>query len=193
MNRFARSVSAVAVVFSLWMFAMVLINPGFFARVYASVYNYFIDSCVFCGEHDHGTLFCAERVVKRGAVGRWIIPSVGVNVACYKADDSAQAVTDEKDSAALINKPNITLLADHNYQGFDVIKKCEVGTVAFLDTGVDKQEFVCTEVLKGYNTGAELTDLEGNVVEYDSGYTNYTCHFFSDRITIVHFEPVFKQ
>lgn len=187
-----RLVPVVVVAFGFWLVTMVLINPGFFDRLYASAYNNFVRYCDFCGEHGHGALFCSQKAVKEGAIGRWVIPSVGVNVACFAADADAQDITDTRDSAAFIKKHNITLLADHNYQGFNVIKKCEIGTVAYMDTGMGKKKFVCTQIFEGYNVGTELTDLEGTVVEFESGYTNYTCHFFSDRITIVHFEPVLK-
>lgn len=192
MSLVGRSVLFGAFAFGLWFFATLLVNPGFFDRLYVVAYNNFSRYCDFCGDYGHGLRFCPSKAVKEGAVGRWVIPSVGVNVACYEAAADAQDVTDAKDSAAFIKKPNITLLADHNYQGFGVIKKCKVGTVAYMDTGVNKQQFVCTRVFVGYNIGSELTDLEGNVVEFDSGYTNYTCRRFSDRITIVHFEPVLR-
>lgn len=192
MSLTGRFVRIVVVVFAFWFFAMILINPGFFDRLYASAYNSFVSYCDFCGKHGHGMLFCSQKAVKEGAVGRWVIPSVGVNVACFEASADAQDITDTKDSAAFIRKHNITLIADHNYQGFNAIKRCEVGTVAYMDTGTSKQKFVCTQIFEGYNAGTELTDLDGNVVEFESGYTNYTCHFLSDRVTIVHFEPVLK-
>ena len=190
MSFIARPVLIGLVAFGLWFGSMVLINPGFFDRLYASAYSSISRSCDFCNASSHGAMFCSQKAVKEGALGRWVIPSVGINVACYEAASDAQKVTDKKDSAAFIKKQNITLLADHNYQGFNAIKKCEVGTVAYMDTGDRKQKFVCTQVFEGYNVGTELTDLDGNVIEFESGYTNYTCHFFSDRITIVHFEPV---
>lgn len=182
--------SVLLLVIAFGLFSFFYINPGYYERIYASFYNKYSKFCDHCDAEGHGVRYCPVKAVESGALGRWVIPDVGVNVACYTATEKAQDITDAKDSAALIHKPDTTLLADHNYQGFSAIKKCTVGAVAYMDTGREAKQYVCTEVLEGYNVGSHLTDLEGNIVEFENGYTNYTCHFFSDRITIVHFEPV---
>lgn len=190
-----KSILLFVVVFIL--FSVFLINPGYFDRIYASFYNKISNSCSYCESDGHGFRYCPKKAVINGALGRWVIPDVGVNVACYVASnsDNAQKITDATDSAALIRKTNATLLADHNYQGFNVIKKCEIGTIAYMYIGTVTEKYVCTKVFEGYNSGAHLTDLNGNVVEFNDsgGYTIYTCHFFNDRITIVHFAPVTGQ
>lgn len=182
-------------IFSTVLFALTLfiINPGYFDRIYAAFYNKYSESCSYCDVDNHGIKFCPQKAVADGAEGRWIIPDVGVNVACFEPVTDAQPITDKKDSAALIARGNTTIIADHNYQGFDAIKKCKEGTLAYMHTGDAVKEFVCTDVVEGYNAGTHLTDLDGNIVEFESGYTNYTCHFFSDRITIVHFAPLKEQ
>lgn len=172
--------------------AVLLINPGYFDRIYATIYNNYSQYCSYCEVEGHGNRFCPTKASDEGAFGRWVIPDVGVNVACYMTTDKAQEITDAKDSAALIRRSNATLLADHNYQGFDAINKCVVGTVAYMYTGARVQKYVCTDVLEGYNAGTHLTDVQGNTVKFAGagGYTNYTCHFFSDKITIVHFKSM---
>lgn len=187
-----RTKSFVAFVFVFGLLAAFLINPGYFDRIYTAFYNKCSNFCSYCEAEDHGARYCPVNATDKGAYGRWVIPDVGVNVACYISTEKAQEITDAKDSAALVQRPTSTLLADHNYQGFDVIKKCKIGTVAYMHTGVDVKKYVCTDVLEGYNVGTALTDLDGNVIEFEGvdGYTNYTCHFFSDKITIVRFEPI---
>lgn len=180
----------VLICFGLVLVTSYIVNPGYYDRIYASIYNEYSKVCNYCNSAGHGDLYCPRKAVEDGALGRWVIPGVGVNVACYTASDDAQAITDAKDSAAVVKKSNMMLLADHNYQGFNVIKKCELGTIAYMYTGFGMQKYVCTDILVGYNTGSDLVDLDGNIIEFEGGFTNYTCHFFSDKITVVHFAPV---
>ena len=184
-----RVVAVFVLVFGLSVYYFQL---GYFDRICFAFYDKLSENCSYCKSEEHSAVFCPQQSVDQGAYGRWIIPDVGVNVACYVATDEAQSITDSRDSAALILRDDSSLIADHNYQGFNDIKECEIGTVAYMHTDTEIKKYVCTDVLEGYNAGSHLTDLDGNIVEFDSfgGFTNYTCHFFNDKITIVHFVPV---
>lgn len=63
-----------------------------------------IPCCSYCGSVDHSYDYCGQRSVDKGAVGRLVIPSVGINVAFYYVDkvyenvDLAQRVTDAWDT-----------------------------------------------------------------------------------------------
>lgn len=50
-------------------------------------------------------------------VGRFQIPSVGVDVACYSS--MAQSVVDARDSAAYFHACGHRIIADHVHQGFE--------------------------------------------------------------------------
>lgn len=123
-------------------------------------------------------------------VGRWVIPSVGVNVAIYAS--SSQAVTDAKDSANYINFHDYYLIGDHNNQGFNAIKSCQVGTRAFISKENKTQEYICTNIQIGHNTGKTLTDLDYEPISTKStkAILCYTCNDHWRNVTIVTFEPV---
>lgn len=146
--------------------------------------------CAFCGAESHAVRHCAAQAVENGAVGRWAIPDVGVNVACYGS--TKQDVCDAKDSACYFALGSQTVIGDHWHQGFNAIKRCKVGMKAYLDAGDGVQEYVCTSIIKGYNTGATLTDEAGNSINERNpgGITCYTCSIWSqERVTIAFFEP----
>ena len=65
--------------------------------------------------------------------GRLVIPSVGVNVALFAV--VSQAAADAQDSAAYFPFKNYMLVADHWNQGFWKIKRCSVGTKAYIYRG----------------------------------------------------------
>ena len=174
------------------LFGVLCFNLGYFDHIVFSMQNQYLKECSYCDDNAHTFVSCPIKSVEEGAVGRWVVPDVGVNVACFPVVDDAQKVTDARYSAAFWTGKDTTYVADHNYQGFNAIKRCEVGTVAYMDNGKDVQEYICTNVIQGYNAGTHLTDLAGNPIKFyvDGGITNYTCNYFKDTITIVQFAPV---
>ena len=100
-------------------------------------------TCAYCGAQGHAARYCAAKAIANGAVGRWVIPDIGINVACYAS--SAQSVCDRKDSACYFSLGAQYAIADHWNQGFDAIKKCAVGTKAYMETGDEKQWYACTQ------------------------------------------------
>ena len=151
-------------------------------------------TCTYCEMLGHKAAQCVKKSVDKGAVGRWSIPDVNVNVAVYASTESAKennAIVDAKDSAIYMKKGAGHLIGDHNYQGFTAIKQCKVGTVAYLDTGDGVKKYVCTRVFLGYNEKYYLADE--NHVEYEMAtgiIANYTCNDTKGSITIVEFAPV---
>lgn len=155
-------------------------------------------ACSYCGSAGHSQNRCAVYAVEqRGAVGRWSIPSIGIDVACFTyvlGSDSfeyGQAICDAADSAGYSAYGSQYLIADHNYQGFSAIANCAVGAVGYLDYGNSRTEYVCTGVEYGHNEGTELTDNDGNDVAYNNsgGITLYTCYNGWQNIVIVYFAP----
>lgn len=148
-------------------------------------------SCDYCGAETHPWgMACPVKAVDNGAVGRWIIPDVGVDVAIYEGRD--QAITDAADSANYFELGSMFVIGDHNDQGFSVIRNCSVGTIAYLHNGSTPQQYICTAVFQGHNSKKDLTDLDGNSVsdQNPGGITCYTCDGSDWRnVIIVFFQP----
>lgn len=124
--------------------------------------------------------------------GLLTIPSVGIQVDCIDVDnDDAylnQIVTDRANCAARMYVSNNVLagennnqfrwvIADHNYQNFDLLNDCEVEDYAYFtfpDGSVRK--YVVTKVTEGVNDGTNLT-VEGESLSYvnTGGIVLYTC------------------
>lgn len=115
-----------------------------------------------------------------GTAGRLIIPSLGINVACYYSDfDYCQVVTDMEDSAAYLTCDGTDFIADHRNQGFDGLYNAVAGTMAYLKyaDGTIK-ELVCQEVCSnGYSDDYDIYD-SSNCMSYYRGYPlfMYTCN-----------------
>ena len=121
-------------------------------------------------------------------VGRFKIPSVGVNVGCYHSN--SQATADAIDSAAYFYISGHYTIADHNNQGFNAIKRCSVGTKATFTTGGGTKNFTCIAKIQGHNTGHGLTDSSWNSIDgmYPGTLVAYTCNENWQNITIVFFD-----
>ena len=131
----------------------------------------------------------AEPVVQSHAVGRFSVPDLGVNVACY--DSMEQSVVDAPDSAACFLLDGHTVIGDHVNQGFSALKSCSVGTQARLDTSTGVTIYTCVDVIQGHNTGTDLTDASYETIagRYPDGLVCYTCNGNWQDVTIVFFMP----
>lgn len=160
-----------------------------------------IPCCSYCGSVDHSYDYCGQRSVDKGAVGRLVIPSVGINVAFYYVDkvyenvDLAQRVTDAWDSATYYTYNGTYVIADHSNQEFSALKYVSVGAEAYVDYGSYQQKYVCTKFEYGHNDDGTLLDADYNVIYYydynDGGITCYTCNGNSYNIILVCFQPVY--
>ena len=134
----------------------------------------------------------AEEIEKRGITCRLTIPSVGVNVACFWSTGSnLQTLVDNTDSAAFFPRYNdVRVIADHRHQGFSAMKSSTIGTKAYLDYGSYVETYTCIANFKGHNTGAYLTDNDGNNVSdlYPGKLVMYTCNENWQNVTITIWE-----
>ena len=134
-----------------------------------------------------------ERKQRSGTyemIGRLYIPDISLNTALFNTN--SQEIVDAKDSAACFKSGDTFLVADHWYYGFDKIKDCKKGSIAYIDTGEKVYEYVCTEVILGHNTGKILTDSKDNSLMYNvntDGLTIYTCVNGWQNIRIALFKP----
>lgn len=150
-----------------------------------------VAECVYCGGNGHDEMGCRNKVIDaseaRGAIGRWVIPEVGVDVAAF--DSSSQSVVDAPDSAGLFYALGQHLVADHNYQGFNAIKNCRTGMEAHLETSEGRQTFICTGITTGTNVGNDIITSDGRSISKVNrgGYTCYTCNENRSSVTIVFF------
>lgn len=150
---------------------------------------------------DHSYDYCGQRSVDKGAVGRLVIPSVGINVAFYYVDkvyenvDLAQRVTYAWDSATFYKYNGTEVIADHSNQEFSALKYVSVGAEAYVDYGSYQQKYVCTKFGYGHNDDGQLQDENYNAIYYydynDGGITCYTCNGSSYNIILVCFQPVY--
>ena len=123
-------------------------------------------------------------------IGRLYIPDISLNTALFNTN--SQEIVDAQDSAACFKSGDTFLVADHWYFGFDKIKDCKKGSVAYIDTGETVYEYVCTDVILGHNTGKILTDSKDNSLMYNvntDGLTIYTCVNGWKNIRIAFFKP----
>lgn len=156
--------------------------------------------CDYCGSKDHSYAYCAQRAIDNGAVGRWSIPSVGINVATYQGvtGDAAtnQEVCDRWGSAVYwLHYCTIPVIADHSNQEFSTLKYVSVGDYAYMDYGSYAQSYICTKVIYGHNNDGLLCDDNWTpLYTYDynvGGITCYTCNGNSYNILLVCFQPVY--
>ena len=164
------------------------ITPATENKTYIAQYKAIPIVCSYCNSPNHKTSVCPVKATDNGAVGRWVISSQNINVACYESME--QSVCDAKDSACYFKLGSQMVIADHWNQGFDGIKKCQPGTTAYMETENGRQNYVCTKIFKGHNTGG-LTDEEYNPIDdwNPGGITCYTCNGNWRNIVIVFFQP----
>ncbi len=137
-----------------------------------------------------------EPPLSYGTAGRLDIPSVGIGVALNYApleEGNAQAVVDREDSAAYFLWHDCKdVIADHNYQSFQVLPKVQAGDIAVVSTEDGyADEYVCVRVCHdGFNTGNDLLDENRTSIEYsdNSRFVMYTCNQDWQHITIVFWE-----
>ncbi len=137
------------------------------------------------------------------AYGQLTIPAVGIDVKLYYcASDAdqiqirAQRIVDADNSAAYLDQASVegVIIADHKHQGFDAIRSCVAHkTRAYIDFGTYTQEYICTAVGTGTNTGKDLLDWNKNSLNYGSipgGLAMYTCNETWNDITITYWKKV---
>lgn len=137
----------------------------------------------------------AEMARRAGMPGRFTVPSLGIDVALFEASpySGSQDIVDAKDSAAIMPFGVQTLIADHNYQGFEAIKSAVPDkTLAYINDGQTVEVYICTKIGVGENITTNLLDESGNFISCQNpgGVCIYTCHFLKNKITYTFWQPV---
>lgn len=128
-----------------------------------------------------------ERILKDnkkiGDSGRLYFDSL-YSIALYQpfTTEEAQRYVDNEDSGSIIKYPNIDFIADHANQGFDIIKRQNVGDYVYIKD-IDKNGNVIINKYQvkvkttGYNTRYELLTKDGTDVR-NTNYpiALYTCN-----------------
>lgn len=146
--------------------------------------------CGYCGENDHKTVKHIGEMQNGTNIGTWSIPSVGVSTELILF--GGQKAVDKQNTASADIVGSSLRIADHNYQGFEAIKKCVPGTVAYLEGQYGKHEYVCTSIFQGHNVKGLHYLVDYNYIELSNsnpdGITLYTCNENSRNVTIVMFK-----
>lgn len=124
-------------------------------------------------------------------LGRWIIQSCGIDVACYLS--YSQDVVDGQDAAAFFQMGDQYIIGDHSNQDFERLSACRPGDLACLETEEGIAVYVCTAAVQGHNSEKTITDDAGNSIEYGfnpGGITCYTCNDKWQNIHIILFSPI---
>lgn len=108
--------------------------------------------------------------------GRLYIPDAKIDVALYKG--YAQSICDRRDSANIFSfgLDEGKTIADHSTQEFRKLFSVQTGMQGYIElTNGDIINIVCTDIFNGHNTGATITDEDGNNVMDVSDFMMYTC------------------
>lgn len=130
-----------------------------------------------------------------GTSGRLYIPSQGFSVALYACNSdgsNANGIIYPWDAAGDLSPYWGNIIADHFYQGFDVIKRCRPGDVCYIVNNGQAREYHMTlQDKNGINTGYHLQLSDGtNIEQSRDGIWMYTCNGYAKEsgITITHWE-----
>lgn len=133
-------------------------------------------------------------------IGRLVVPDVGVNVSIWNtaglSPKDKQYFVDLPDSAAWWAGPTISVIADHNYQGFSRTENVVSGeTLASIVCGAIRIDYICSEMGTGMNTGCHLIGDDGkDLCCYsswnDGSFITYTCHGDEPGIFYTVWKPI---
>lgn len=129
---------------------------------------------------------------REGDMGRFVIPSKNYAIPLYDDYDfggDTQYICDMWDAAVCLHHDGPTpVIADHAYQGFDIIKTCSVGDRAYIEQAGCKTWYECVCV-DPYGINAEYEQLTSdgeNIRWLGSEYIScYTCNEYWQSITVV--------
>ena len=128
--------------------------------------------------------------VKYGTYGRLYVSTY--NVALYdfnvhtNSNSTLQTIVNGKDSAAYYTTKDRLVIADHNYQGFNILVNLKIGTTSYIkfkDGSTIKYKLV--KKAKGYNKKTDLVDTNGNsFFGMESDIIMYTCYKDGIMVTL---------
>lgn len=117
-----------------------------------------------------------------GTYGRLYISWFSVALYDYNVNtnssSSLQTLVDNYDSAAYYANKGRLVIADHNYQGLSILSSLSEGTTSYIKFADGSSvQYRLIKKAKGYNTGPDLVDTEGNsFYDMDSSLIMYTCY-----------------
>ena len=131
-----------------------------------------------------------NNYINYGTFGRLYVS--GYSVALYdynvntNSSSSLQTIVNNADSAAYYKNYNKLVIADHNYQGFSVLAYLTEGDTSYIkfENG-STIKYRLIKKSKGYNTGPDLVDTEGNsFFNMNSDIIMYTCYEDGIMVTL---------
>lgn len=135
---------------------------------------------------------------KIGTHGRLYFSSL-YSVALYRPNSNKdpQSIVDNKDSAAYFKYGKVMIIADHASQGFEIIKKQNVGDFVYIkkesaDNNYILEKYIVREKTIGINTGTNLVTNDNRNVATDINYSLvlYTCNTNDYEVTILFLDKV---
>lgn len=140
--------------------------------------------------------------LKYGDAGCLYIPDINTLVPLYDkaglSQKQSQALVDRADSAVLCRRyggGHCDYIADHAAQGFEAIKKCNLYTVAVIQTPGAAQCYQCVAVMPGKNTGRNLITCTGQSLKKVK-WADLCCYTCNDdkgiNITMVFFKKTIR-
>ncbi|MBO6194847.1 MAG: hypothetical protein J6O56_00715 [Bacilli bacterium] len=125
-----------------------------------------------------------------GTYGRLYVSWFDVALYDYNVNtnssSSLQELVDNYDSAAYYVNGGKLIIADHNYQGFSVLGSLSEGTTSYIKFADGSTiAYSLIKKAKGYNTGPDLVDTEGNsFFDMDASLIMYTCYEDGIMVTL---------
>ncbi len=103
-----------------------------------------------------------------------------------ESSSSLQELVDNYDSAAYYANKGRLVIADHNYQGFSILTSLTEGDTSYIKFADGRTiGYRLIKKAKGYNTGPDLVDTEGNsFYDMDSSLIMYTCYDDGIMVTL---------
>lgn len=131
-------------------------------------------------------------VSNNGYIDNLKIESLDINIpVCYykKCGYTAQELCDKSDCAAFFCTNDLKIICDHNYQGFNKIKKVVVNKTTLVVCG---KKYICTGKIKGHNTEYHLTDENYNIIDssWNVDLILYTCDNSWENVTITFWNEI---
>lgn len=136
--------------------------------------------------------------VPEGTAGALVIPDLNFYVPLYYEWDgeSAQEVCDRERCAVLIVGRSAPIIADHENQGFSIIKQLEIGQVCYIQEGENSIKYLCTGIdFDGVNDDGILIGSDGTMLHNlpENMLVLYTCNDISESITNVLFTRIEEE
>lgn len=120
--------------------------------------------------------------INYGTYGRLYVSWFSVALYDYNVNTnssaSLQELVDNNDSAAYYANKGKLVIADHNYQGLSILSSLSEGTTSYINFADGSSvQYRLIKKAKGYNTGPDLVDTEGNsFYDMDGSLIMYTCY-----------------